>query len=124
MQNVTGFWNRWRTSVLFTCRTYEEAPELAQVTTTILDDITDLESRLVLIGAGSSPRSELFKGQVDLQEDRLGGVKVSQLTFVVVLAYIKCSEPGCNHLPDRSGGPRHASLADNSFGALAAHVGH
>ena len=46
--------------------------------TTVLDDGTELESPLVVVGVGSKPRTELFKGQVDLLEDRPGGVKVSR----------------------------------------------
>eukprot|EP00208_Stichococcus_sp_RCC1054_P003758 CAMPEP_0206138822 /NCGR_PEP_ID=MMETSP1473-20131121/3713_1 /ASSEMBLY_ACC=CAM_ASM_001109 /TAXON_ID=1461547 /ORGANISM="Stichococcus sp, Strain RCC1054" /LENGTH=434 /DNA_ID=CAMNT_0053532349 /DNA_START=198 /DNA_END=1502 /DNA_ORIENTATION=+ len=48
-----------------------------KVATTVLDDGTELESPLVVVGVGSKPRTELFKGQVDLLDDRPGGVKVN-----------------------------------------------
>lgn len=51
--------------------------EGGKVTTTVLDDGTELESALVVVGVGSKPRIELYKGQVDLEDKRPGGVKVN-----------------------------------------------
>ncbi len=48
---------------------------VAQVTTTVLDDGTELESPLVIVGVGSKPRTELLQGQVELLDDKPGGVK-------------------------------------------------
>ena len=35
-----------------------------------------LEASLVVVGVGAKPNTELFQGQLDLLEDKPGGVKV------------------------------------------------
>ena len=40
-----------------------------------------LDASLVVVGVGAKPNTELFKGQLDLLEDKPGGVKVSHLHF-------------------------------------------
>ncbi len=35
-----------------------------------------IESDIVLVGVGAKPNVELFKGQIDLLEERPGGIKV------------------------------------------------
>ena len=35
-----------------------------------------LEAGLVVVGVGAIPNTEMFKGQLDLLEDKPGGVKV------------------------------------------------
>ena len=35
-----------------------------------------LDASLVVVGVGAKPNTDLFKGQIDLLEDRPGGVKV------------------------------------------------
>ncbi len=35
-----------------------------------------IESDIVLVGVGARPNVEMFKGQLDLLEDRPGGIKV------------------------------------------------
>jgi monodehydroascorbate reductase (NADH) len=51
----------------------------AQVTTTVLKSGEKIESDIVLVGVGARPNVELFKGQIELLEQRPGGIKVSQL---------------------------------------------
>lgn len=46
------------------------------MTHTVLKDGSKLENDLVLVGVGAKPNLELFKGQVDLLEERPGGIKV------------------------------------------------
>ena len=48
----------------------------AQVKTSVLKDGSKLESDIVLVGVGARPNVELFKGQLDLLEERPGGIKV------------------------------------------------
>ena len=36
-----------------------------------------IEASLVVVGVGAKPNTEMFKGQLDLLEDKPGGVKVS-----------------------------------------------
>ena len=48
----------------------------AQVKTSVLKDGTKLESDIVLVGVGARPNIELFKGQVDMLEEKPGGIKV------------------------------------------------
>ena len=38
-----------------------------------------IEASLVVVGVGAKPNTEMFKGQLDLLEDKPGGVKVSLL---------------------------------------------
>lgn len=38
-----------------------------------------LEASLVVVGVGAKPNTEMFKGQLDLLEDKPGGVKASCL---------------------------------------------
>lgn len=40
-----------------------------------------LEASLVVVGVGAKPNTELFKGQLDLLEDKPGGVKVLLLHY-------------------------------------------
>ena len=47
-----------------------------QVTTTVLKSGEEIESDIVVVGVGARPNVELLKGQVDLLEDKPGGVKV------------------------------------------------
>lgn len=46
-----------------------------QVKTSVLKDGTKLESDIVLVGVGARPNIELFKGQLDMLEERPGGIK-------------------------------------------------
>lgn len=41
-----------------------------------------LEASLVVVGVGAKPNTELFKGQLDLLEDKPGGVKVLLLHYL------------------------------------------
>ncbi|KAK9833441.1 hypothetical protein WJX81_005619 [Elliptochloris bilobata] len=47
-----------------------------KVKTSVLKDGTKLESDIVLVGVGARPNIELFKGQLDMLEERPGGIKV------------------------------------------------
>ncbi|CAL8465067.1 g4602 [Coccomyxa elongata] len=47
-----------------------------QVTTTVLKSGEKVESDIVLVGVGARPNVELFKGQLELLEERPGGIKV------------------------------------------------
>lgn len=47
-----------------------------QVTTTVLKSGEKIESDIVLVGVGARPNIELFKGQLELLEERPGGIKV------------------------------------------------
>ncbi len=49
---------------------------ILQVTTTVLKSGEKIESDLVVVGVGAKPNIELLKGQVDMLEDKPGGVKV------------------------------------------------
>lgn len=49
---------------------------MLQVTTTVLKSGEKIESDLVVVGVGAKPNIELLKGQVDMLEDKPGGVKV------------------------------------------------
>lgn len=49
---------------------------LPQVTTTVLKSGEKVESDIVLVGVGARPNVELFKGQLELLEERPGGIKV------------------------------------------------
>ena len=51
-----------------------------QVTTTVLKSGEEIESDIVVVGVGARPNVELLKGQVDLLEDKPGGIKVSILS--------------------------------------------
>lgn len=50
---------------------------MPQVTHTVLKSGQKLESDLVVVGVGAKPNSGMFKGQLDLLEERPGGIKVS-----------------------------------------------
>ena len=50
---------------------------LLQVTTTVLKSGEEIQSDLVVVGVGARPNIELIKGQVDLLEDKPGGIKVT-----------------------------------------------
>ena len=50
-----------------------------QVKTSVLKDGTKLESDIVLVGVGARPNIELFKGQLDMLEERPGGIKARLL---------------------------------------------
>lgn len=50
----------------------------AQVTTTVLKSGEEIASDIVVVGVGARPNVELLKGQVDLLEDKPGGIKVSE----------------------------------------------
>lgn len=52
---------------------------MAQVTTTVLKSGEEIESDIVVVGVGARPNVEMLKGQVDLLEDKPGGVKVRNL---------------------------------------------
>lgn len=41
----------------------------------MLKDGTKLESDIVLVGVGARPNIELFKGQMDMLEEKPGGIK-------------------------------------------------
>ena len=49
---------------------------VAQVTTAVLKSGEEIESDTSVAGVGARPNVELLKGQVDLLEDKPGGVKV------------------------------------------------
>ena len=53
-----------------------DAISMAQVTTTVLKSGEEIESDIVVVGVGARPNVELLKGQVDLLEDKPGGIKV------------------------------------------------
>ena len=48
-----------------------------QVTHTVLKGGEKLESDLVLVGVGARPNIELFKGKLDLLQEKPGGIKVA-----------------------------------------------
>ncbi|KAK9917100.1 hypothetical protein WJX75_000871 [Coccomyxa subellipsoidea] len=50
--------------------------EDGHVTTTVLKSGEKIESDIVLVGVGAKPNVEMFKGQLELLEDRPGGIKV------------------------------------------------
>ena len=47
-----------------------------QVTTTVLDDGRELESALVVVGVGARPNTQLLQGQVDVEDQKPGGIPV------------------------------------------------
>ena len=47
-----------------------------QVTTTVLKSGEKIESDLVVVGVGARPNIELVKGQVEMLEEKPGGIKV------------------------------------------------
>ena len=51
----------------------------AQVKTSVLKDGTKLESDIVLVGVGARPNIELFKGQMDMLEEKPGGIKACRM---------------------------------------------
>ena len=55
----------------------------AQVKTSVLKDGTKLESDIVLVGVGARPNIELFKGQMDMLEEKPGGIKVGRTTWLL-----------------------------------------
>ena len=48
-----------------------------QVKTSILKSGKKIESDIVIVGVGAKPNTDMFKGQIDLLEDKPGGIKVS-----------------------------------------------
>ncbi len=40
-----------------------------------------LEAGLVVVGVGAKPNTDMFKGQIDLLEDKPGGVKVLSTSY-------------------------------------------
>ena len=59
----------------------QQKPPILQVTTTVLKSGEKIESDLVVVGVGAKPNIELLKGQVDMLEDKPGGVKVQVPKF-------------------------------------------
>ena len=49
----------------------------AQVTTTVLKSGKEITSDIVVVGVGARPNVELLKDQVDLLEEKPGGIKVN-----------------------------------------------
>ena len=50
-----------------------------------------VEASLVVVGVGAKPNTEMFKGQLELLEDKPGGVKVSPvLVLCVGRAFLFC----------------------------------
>ena len=49
---------------------------MLQVTTTVLKSGEKIESDLVVVGVGARPNIELVKDQVEMLEDKPGGIKV------------------------------------------------
>lgn len=50
-----------------------------------------LEASLVVVGVGAKPNTEMFKGQLELLEDKPGGVKVSSfLVLCLGRALLSC----------------------------------
>ena len=49
---------------------------VAQVKTTVLKSGKRLQSDMVVAGVGAKPTIDLYKGQLDLLEERPGGIKV------------------------------------------------
>lgn len=47
-----------------------------QVKTSILKSGKKLESDIVIVGVGAKPNTDMFKGQIELLEDKPGGIKV------------------------------------------------
>ena len=64
----------------------------AQVKTSVLKDGTKLESDIVLVGVGARPNIELFKGQLDMLEERPGGIKVCCKDWSLIMGHLglKC----------------------------------
>lgn len=52
---------------------------MLQVTTTVLKSGEKIESDLVVVGVGARPNIELVKDQVELLEEKPGGIKVPNL---------------------------------------------
>jgi hypothetical protein len=48
------------------------------VTTTVLDDGRELESAMVVVGVGARPNTQLLQGQVDVEDQKPGGIPVSR----------------------------------------------
>ena len=49
----------------------------AQVKTSVLKSGKKIESNIVIVGVGAKPNTDMFKGQIDLLEDKPGGIKVT-----------------------------------------------
>ena len=45
--------------------------------TSVLKSGKKIESDIVIVGVGAKPNTDMFKGQIDLLEDKPGGIKVS-----------------------------------------------
>ena len=50
------------------------------MTTAVLKSGEKVEADMVLVGVGARPNTELFKGQLDMLEERPGGIKVCQFS--------------------------------------------
>lgn len=63
-----------------------------QVTHAVLKDGTKLEAQLVVAGVGARPNTELLQGQIDLLEDKPGGIKVigSAASLPCLLSVVVC----------------------------------
>ena len=69
-----------------------------------------LEAGLVVVGVGAKPNTDMFKGQIDLLEDKPGGVKVllssyhpmirHHIAFCTVSFLSRTQE--CSHWPQAS----------------------
>ena len=69
-----------------------------------------LEASLVVVGVGAKPNTELFKGQLDLLEDKPGGVKVFLLHY---LAPFVSADLSIDLLWPRSLVNKHAPTSDS-----------
>lgn len=49
--------------------------------TSVLKSGKKIESDIVIVGVGAKPNTDLFKGQIDLLEDKPGGIKVLSFAF-------------------------------------------
>ena len=53
-----------------------------QVKTSILKSGKKIESDIVIVGVGAKPNTDMFKGQIDLLEDKPGGIKVEHTAYM------------------------------------------
>ena len=68
------------------------------MTHAVLKSGEKIEADMVLVGVGARPNTELFKGQLDLLEERPGGIKVRalygfQLSGLLHAARASCGQP-------------------------------
>ena len=84
-----------------------------------------LEAGLVVVGVGAKPNTDMFKGQIDLLEDKPGGVKVPSTSYhpihtasySILCHVIFVQDFGCVHA-----GPMQAVSRGNSMCALPYYV--